>query len=151
VALFDAANDCRDETRDATEAFGSATSKRQGEVINWLTMVTAALLPLTFVTDYFGMNFSVMTRLHGTLVFSLLAIALPSAIAVFSILLLRFLIRRPGVRVIPARTAEPTLPRPQLCPPSTARTADGIDCGGVVGVGNSFVRHSRHPRSSGVG
>jgi len=58
---------------------------------------------LTFVTGYFGMNFSVITKLHGTLVFSLLAAALPTTLAVFSILLLRFLIRRLGVRVIPGR------------------------------------------------
>jgi len=82
MALFDTANDCRDETSDAMEVFGSATSERHGEVINWLTMVTAVLLPLTFITGYFEMNFSVITKLHGTLA-SLLAIALPSALAIF--------------------------------------------------------------------
>jgi Mg2+ and Co2+ transporter CorA len=103
TALLDAANGCREETRDAMEAFGSATSERQGEVINWLTMVTAVFLPLTFVTGYFGMNFSVITRLHGTRTFSLLAIVLPSVLAVFSVVLLRFLIHRLGVRLIPSR------------------------------------------------
>jgi Mg2+ and Co2+ transporter CorA len=105
VALFDAANDCRDETRDAMAAFSSATSERQGEVINWLTIVAAVFLPLTFITGYFGMNFSIITHLHGTLTFSLLAIVLPSVLALFTVLALRFLIRRLGVRLIPARIA----------------------------------------------
>jgi magnesium transporter len=103
VALFDAANGCRDETRDAMEAFSSATSERQGEVINWLTIVAAVFLPLTFITGYFGMNFSIITHLHGTLTFTLLAIVLPGVLAVFTVVLLRSLIRRLGVRLIPAR------------------------------------------------
>lgn len=105
VALFDAANDCRDETRDAMAAFSSATSERQGEVINWLTIVAAVFLPLTFVTGYFGMNFSVINHLHGTLPFTLLAVVLPSVLAVCTVLLLRFLIRRLGVRLVPARVS----------------------------------------------
>jgi magnesium transporter len=103
VALYDAANDCRDGTRDAVEAFNSANSERQGEVINSLTMVAAVFLPLTFVTGYFGMNFSIITHLHGTLTFSLLAVVLPSVLAASTVLVLRFLIRRLGVRLIPAR------------------------------------------------
>jgi len=110
VALFEAANDCRDETRDAMEAFSSATSERQGEVINWLTIVAAVFLPLTFVTGYFGMNFSVITHLHGTATFTLLAIVLPCVLAGGTGVLLRLLIRRLGVRLIPARVARPTAP-----------------------------------------
>ena len=119
MSLFDTANDCRDETRDAMEAFSSATSERQGQVINWLTIVPAVFLPLTFVTGYFGMNFSVITHLHGTLTFSLLAIVLPSVLAVCTILLLRFLIRRLGVRLIPARA-----PRTALASSITASSHD---------------------------
>ena len=118
VALFEAAHDCRDETRDAMEAFSSATSERQGEVINWLTIVAAVFLPLTFVTGYFGMNFSIITHLHGTLTFSLLAIVLPAVLAVFTVLLLGFLIRRLGVRLIPARV-------PRLAPGSSADVSGG--------------------------
>jgi Mg2+ and Co2+ transporter CorA len=103
VALFDTANGCRDETRDAIQAFSSATSERQGEVINWLTIVAAVFLPLTFVTGYFGMNFSNITHLHGTVTFALLAVVLPTMLAVFTIVVLRFLIRRLGVRLIPSR------------------------------------------------
>jgi len=103
VAIFDTANGCRDETRDAVGAFSSATSERQGEVINWLTIMATVFLPLTFVTGYFGMNFSIIRQLHGTLVFTLLAILLPALLAIFTVLWLRFLIRRLGVSLIPPR------------------------------------------------
>ena len=120
MALFDAANDCRDETRDAMEAFSSSTSERQGEVINWLTIVAAVFLPLTFVTGYFGMNFSIITHLHGTLNFSLLAIILPGVLAAFTVLLLRFLIRRLGVHLIPTR-----VPRTSPISSMTESSIDG--------------------------
>ena len=106
VALFNAANDCRDETRDAMAALSSANTERQGQVINWLTIVAAVFLPLTFVTGFFGMNFSVITHLRGTLTFSMLAIVLPCMLAVCTVLALSFLIRRAGVRLIPARAPQ---------------------------------------------
>jgi hypothetical protein len=89
--------------RDAKAAFSSATSERQGEVINWLTIVAAVFLPLSFATGYFGMNLSVIMHLHGTLTFSLLAIILPLVLVVFTVLLLRVLVRPLGVRLIPSR------------------------------------------------
>ncbi len=108
VALFDAAKDSRDETRDALEAFTSATSDRQGQVINWLTIVAAVFLPLTFVTSYFGMNFSAITGLHGTLTFVMLGIVLPIGLVLCTVVLLRFLIRRMGVQLIPSRAPRAT-------------------------------------------
>ena len=119
VALLDAANDCRDETRDAMSAFSSATSERQGEVINWLTIVAAVFLPLTFVTGYFGMNFSIILHLHGLLIFTILAVILPCVLAVGTVLLLRFLIHRLGVRLIP--------PRAPRSAPSTSMTESSVD------------------------
>jgi len=103
IALYDAGKDCRDETRDAMAAFSSASSERQGQVINWLTIVAAVFLPLTFVTGYLGMNLSTITRLHGTVTFVLLAIVVPTVVAVCTVVLLRFLIHRMGVHLIPAR------------------------------------------------
>jgi magnesium transporter len=106
AALFDAAKDCRDETRDAMAAYSSATSERQGQVINWLTIVAAVFLPLTFLTGYLGMNLSTITQLHGALTFIMLAVVLPGVVAVGTVVLLRFLIRRMGVHLIPARAAQ---------------------------------------------
>lgn len=117
VALFDAANDCRDETRDVMAALSSANSERQGQVINWLTIVAAVFLPLTVLTGFFGMNFSIITDLHGTLTFTILAVVLPCVLAVCTVLLLRLLIRRMGVRLIPARA-------PRTAP--TSMTKSGV-------------------------
>jgi uncharacterized membrane protein len=80
-------------------------------VVNWLTIVAAVFLPLTFVTSYFGMNFSVITGLHGTLTFVMLAVVLPIVLVVCTVLLLRFLLRRMGVQLVPARA-------PRAAPPS---------------------------------
>jgi Mg2+ and Co2+ transporter CorA len=106
MALFDSANECRGETRDAMEAYSMASTERQGEVINWLTIVAAVFLPLTFVTGYFGMNFSFIEHLHGTATFVTLAVALPCVLATTTVLLLRFLVRRQGIRLIPPVSAK---------------------------------------------
>ena len=47
----------RDEVSNAMELHRSLTTTRQGLVINRLTVISALLLPLTFVTGFFGMNF----------------------------------------------------------------------------------------------
>jgi len=54
-------------------------------------------------------NFSIISHLHGTLSFSLLAIVLPIVLAASTVLVLRFLIRRVGVRLIPARAVRANL------------------------------------------
>jgi Mg2+ and Co2+ transporter CorA len=53
-------------------------SVRQGEVINWLTVVTAVFLPLTFATGHFAMNFRLITQFHGGVSFALWAVVFPS-------------------------------------------------------------------------
>ena len=101
-------------------AFSSATSGRQGQVINWLTIVAAVFLPLTFVTGYLGMNLSTITGLHGTPTFIVLAIVLPLVITVCTALLLRFLDRPRGSPTHPARASL----RPQSPDRPTSSLAD---------------------------
>ncbi len=118
VTVFEAANDCRDETRDAMEAFGVASSARQGEVINWLTIVATVFLPLTFVTGYFGMNIAYIRNLHGTWTFLWLGLVLPCLLALGTIALLRYLLRRQGIQIIS--------PRVVRVPPDTATDSHGF-------------------------
>ena len=100
----------RGETRDVLDAVTSASAGAQGQVVNWLTIVASLFLPLTFITSYFGMNFWVINPLHGTLAFVMLGIVLPIVSFVVAVLMLRFLMRRMGVQLIPARVPVP--PRP---------------------------------------
>ena len=143
VALFDAGKDCRDETRDAMAAFSSANSERQGQVINWLTIVAAVFLPLTFVTGYLGMNISTITHLHGTPTFIVLAIAVPIVVTVCTALLLRFLIRRAGVRLIPGRAAprlqSPDRPAPSIAGRPRRRIAEPSTRHGQVMSSTSYI------------
>jgi Mg2+ and Co2+ transporter CorA len=119
MALFDSASECRGETRDAMEAYSMTSTERQGEVINWLTIVAAVFLPLSFVTGYFGMNFSFVEHLHGTATIVLLAVALPCVLATTTVLLLRFLVRRQGIHLIPPLNSKNV--------PVVASTEDFID------------------------
>jgi magnesium transporter len=127
MRLFDVANSRRDATRDAIAAFSSVASEQQGEAINWLTIVAAVFLPLTFITGYFGMNFSVIRQLHGTLVFALLAVLLPILLVISTVLWLRFLMRRLGVSLIPPRA-------PRVSPPSSfdSATTDSSEAEEIV-------------------
>ncbi len=105
AALYEYANDCRDETRDALQNYSSATADRQGWVINWLTVLAAVFFPLTVVTGYFGMNFSVILGLHGWPVFIELGVVLPVLLVIISLVLLRRLIRKLGVTLLPNDTS----------------------------------------------
>lgn len=108
AALYEYANDCRDETRDALQIYSSAAADRQGWVINWLTVLATIFFPLTVVTGYFGMNFSVINGLRGWPVFILLGVALPVLLVLVSVLLLRRRMRKLGVRLVPT-TGPPAL------------------------------------------
>jgi Mg2+ and Co2+ transporter CorA len=103
VTVFEDAGDCRDETRDALQAYSSAAAEQQGRVINLLTVVAAIFLPLTFITGYFGMNFPAISHLHGWLPFTLLGGLLPVLLATASGVVLRRIIRRMGVRLLPSQ------------------------------------------------
>jgi Mg2+ and Co2+ transporter CorA len=98
IRTRDAAKDYRDEAKDALSQFSSNTANRQGQLINVLTVVSTFFLPLTFITSFFGMNFSVMTDdLRTNLQFILLGVLLPVASVVATIVLYRRLTRRLGV------------------------------------------------------
>jgi Mg2+ and Co2+ transporter CorA len=56
----------------------TTVAQRQGEQIDRLTIVSVIFLPITFLTGFFGMNFSVLTQaMSGHVSFLLLGIALP--------------------------------------------------------------------------
>lgn len=99
LAVFEDARDCRDETKDVMQTYSSAAAEQQGRVMNLLTVAAAVFLPLSLVTGFFGMNFSVIANLHGWLSFTVLAVVLPSLLAIVSVFLVRRLIRRLGVHL----------------------------------------------------
>jgi magnesium transporter len=100
AAIYEYAKDCRDETRDALQVYSSATADRQGYVINWLTVLAAIFAPLTVVTAYFGMNFSVISGLRGWPVFIELGVVLPVLLVIVSVVVVTRLIRRLGVTLL---------------------------------------------------
>lgn len=62
IRLTDAAREYREEAREALSQYAENISGRQGQVINFLAVISAIFLPLTFITGYFGMNFDVLTE-----------------------------------------------------------------------------------------
>lgn len=76
----------QDATRRAFVSYSSLVSGEQNGVINRLAIVSTIFLPLTFLTGFFGMNFSYMTdELESRSVFWLLAVGL-QAIVLFAAL-----------------------------------------------------------------
>jgi Mg2+ and Co2+ transporter CorA len=66
--------------------YASSLAQRQGEQIDRLTIVSIIFLPITFLTGFFGMNFSVLTNaMTGRASFLLLGIALPVACVVATV------------------------------------------------------------------
>ncbi|MFJ7152815.1 CorA family divalent cation transporter [Streptomyces sp. NPDC100445] len=67
----------QEATRRAFASYSSLVSGEQNGVINRLAIVSTIFLPLTFLTGYFGMNFSYLTdEMESRAVFWLLAVAL---------------------------------------------------------------------------
>jgi magnesium transporter len=87
---------------DAIDAAGDAMAKlidlRLNETIYWLTVVATIFLPLTFLTGFFGMNFTWMVdQIDTPLAFVLLGIGTP----VLAVALTLMLIRSRGTPVEP--------------------------------------------------
>ena len=90
----------REQAKDALSHYSELVAGRQAQVINGLTIVATVFLPLSFLTGYFGMNFSILTADVQTALwqFILLGLMLPIVSVALSLLLIRRLERRLGIR-----------------------------------------------------
>jgi magnesium transporter len=90
----------REQAKDALSHYSESVAGRQAQVINALTIVATVFLPLSFLTGYFGMNFRILTADVETALWQLilLALLLPLASVALSLLLIRRLERRLGIR-----------------------------------------------------
>ena len=110
--MRDAARDYREEAGDVLGQFSSNISDRQGQVINFLAVISAIFLPLTFFTGYFGMNFDVITQdLNTVWIFILLGNLIPAASVVLGFVLFRRWVARLGIPAL--RPARRTAARPE--------------------------------------
>jgi magnesium transporter len=74
----------------AAASLANLIDLRLNETIYWLTVIATIFLPLTFITGFFGMNFTWMVdRIDTALAFVLLGIGAPVAAAVITGLLVR--------------------------------------------------------------
>jgi magnesium transporter len=111
--------DYRDESQDALGQVAANISSRQGQFINILTLISAIFFPLTFLTGYFGMNFGVITMdLNKVWLYVLLGIVLPAAGVVVTLVILRRLIARMGVPMLPSRPTVQAEPPGHAWPPA---------------------------------
>ena len=88
----------------ASDAMAKLIDLRLNETIYWLTVVATIFLPLTFVTGFFGMNFTWMVdRIDTLLAFLLLGIGAPVAGAAVTV----WLVRRRGTPIEPGQAKPP--------------------------------------------
>ncbi len=118
IRLTDAAREYREEAREALGQYSENISGRQGQVINFLAVISAIFLPLTFITGYFGMNFDILTEdLKSFWLYMLLGNLLPAASVIVAVILFRRWVTRLGIpRILPTR-------RPGGQPPARPETA----------------------------
>jgi len=62
--ISDEADEHRDALNSSLEVYYSTVSTRTNEIIKFLTIFTAILLPPSFVVGFYGMNFQFMPELH---------------------------------------------------------------------------------------
>ncbi len=78
IRISDLIDSYRDLLSGAMDAYLSTVANRQNEVMKQLTVIATIFLPLTFLTGFFGMNFSYLTgEIENTLA-SFLALGLGS-------------------------------------------------------------------------
>ncbi|MFD7228555.1 CorA family divalent cation transporter [Streptomyces sp. NPDC059881] len=76
----------QDAARRAFLSYSSLVSGEQNGVINRLAIVSTIFLPLTFLTGFFGMNFTYMTNeLESRAVFWLLAVGLQAVVLLIAL------------------------------------------------------------------
>ncbi|MFF7211544.1 CorA family divalent cation transporter [Streptomyces sp. NPDC008238] len=79
----------QDAARRAFASYSSLVSGEQNGVINRLAIVSTIFLPLTFLTGFFGMNFTYMTdELESKIVFWLLAVGLQALVMLVAVYVL---------------------------------------------------------------
>ena len=107
--MRDAARDYREEAGDVLGQFSANISNRQGQVINFLAVISAIFLPLSFFTGYFGMNFAIISDdLNSVWIFILLGNVIPAASVVLCFVLFRRWVARleiPGLMPAPKKAA----------------------------------------------
>ena len=97
----------------AIDAAGDALTKlidlRLNETIYWLTVVSTIFLPLTFITGFFGMNFTWMVdQIDTALAFVLLGIGTPLLAVALTVLLVQRRPRRSSRTVAAPERPSPT-------------------------------------------
>ncbi|MGV4988040.1 magnesium transporter CorA family protein [Streptomyces sp. NPDC001709] len=79
----------QEAARRAFASYGSLVAGEQNSVINRLTIVSVIFLPLSFLTGFFGMNFTFLTdELESRAVFWLLAVGLQAVVLIVAFFVL---------------------------------------------------------------
>jgi magnesium transporter len=125
--LMDRIDDLRQRATESMESYGTSVSNRQSQVINRLTIISAVFLPMTFLTNFYGMNFHWMIdRLQSLKAFLFLGVGLLGAMLVATLLLFWSLgwLGEKQAKKIKAVATVSTVFRPQASGAENGRTSD---------------------------
>jgi magnesium transporter len=91
VRVADMVDSYRDLLSGATDLYASMVANRQGDINKQLTIIATVFLPLTFLTGFFGQNFSFLTGhiINNTASFWYLGLGLEAVAVVLFIILFR--------------------------------------------------------------